>query len=460
MATDKPGIPSGFRDYLPETMTRREYIFSTLKAIFRKYGYVQIETPTMENLSTLTGKYGEEGDRLIFRVLNNGNYLEAPLKSDFDFTAERASQKLIPQISDKALRYDLTVPFARLVVAHQNELVFPFRRFQVQPVWRGDRPAAGRYREFYQCDCDVIGSDSLLLDAELAAIYDEAFAALGFPGVKLLLNNRKVLSGLAEVAGDPAWVSNICIAIDKLDKIGEEKVKDELRTRGIADAGIERIFRFLQFNGSNAEKVSFLKQEFAGSETGLKGVAEMEEVLSHIDIFGLRCAEVVFDLSLARGLDYYTGTIYEVKAQTVQYGSLGGGGRYDNLTGIFGLPGMSGVGISFGADRIYDVMEKMDLFAGLKAAGTQVLLVNFGGESTRRSLMLLTQLRKAGIASEIYPDEDKLGKQFKYADRKKIPFTAVIGESEMAENKITLKNMVSGEQSSLSAEELILHFHA
>jgi histidyl-tRNA synthetase len=441
-------------------MARREFIFSTLKSIFRKYGYAPIETPAMERLSTLTGKYGEEGDRLIFRVLNNGDFLKDANKAGFDYAAERASQKLIPLVSEKAMRYDLTVPFARLVVTHQHELVFPFRRYQVQPVWRGDSPQAGRYREFYQCDCDVIGSNSLLLDAELAAIYDEAFAALGFPGVSLLLNNRKVLSGMAEVAGDAAWVTNICMAIDKLDKIGEEKVRAELAQRGVPESGITQVFDILAFQGSNAEKLAFLKEKFASSEIGRKGVAEMEEMLGIVDQFGLTCAEPIFDLSLARGLDYYTGTIYEVKAKGIQFGSIGGGGRYDNLTGIFGLPNMSGVGISFGADRIYDVMEKLNLFSDLSQTGTRVLITNLGGESFTASLQLLTRLRKVGVATELFPDQDKLGKQFRYADRKGIAFAVVIGETELAEGKLNLKNMKTGEQQMLTADQLIEFLNA
>lgn len=453
--SQKPSIPKGTRDFGPEEMSRREFIFDTLKGVFRKYGYQPIETPSMENLSVLTGKYGEEGDRLIFKILNSGDYLKKT--GGFDFHQENASQKLLARISEKALRYDLTVPFARFVAMNQSKLAFPFKRYQVQPVWRADRPQKGRYREFYQCDCDVIGSDSLLNDAELIAIFDESFGALGFPAVRILLNNRKILAGIAETAGIPDQLVDMCVAIDKLDKIGEAKVREELDGRGIGAASRDRIFELISFEGENLEKVAMLKEAFSESEIGTKGVEEVEEVLQLLDFFEIETAQVEFDLKLARGLEYYTGSIYEVKAVGVEFGSIGAGGRYDDLTGIFGVPNLSGVGISFGADRVYDVMMMLDLFKEVKLPGIQAVLINFGGDSFKASLRFLQQLRKAGIAAELYPEAAKLKKQFKFADRRNARFALSIGSEEAAAGTVGIKDLQSGEQISLAQEAAIQH---
>ncbi len=453
--SQKPSIPKGTRDFGPEVMSRREFIFDTLKSVFRKYAYQPIETPSMEKLDVLTGKYGEEGDRLIFKILNSGDYLRKT--KNFDFEQERASNKLTPLISEKALRYDLTVPFARFVAMNQNDLAFPFKRYQVQPVWRADRPQKGRYREFYQCDCDVIGSDSLLNDAELVAIYDEAFGALGFSAVRILLNNRKILAGTAEAAGVPDQLVDMCVAIDKLDKIGEEKVRQELGQRGIETASQDTIFEIISFEGDNFAKVEMLKKAFEGSEIGQKGVAEMEEVLNLLKFFPLSTAEVEFDLKLARGLEYYTGSIYEVKAVGVEFGSLGGGGRYDDLTGIFGVPNLSGVGISFGADRIYDVMEMLDLFKKVELPGIQAILINFGGDEFVASLEFLQRLRQAGIAAELYPDAAKLKKQFKFADKRNARYALSIGSAEKANGTVAIKDLKSGDQITLDQDAAIQH---
>lgn len=449
----KPSIPKGTRDFGPEIMSRREYIFDTLKSVFRKYGFQPLETPSMENLSVLTGKYGEEGDRLIFKIINSGDYMSKV--KDIDFTAPDISRKLLPKICEKALRYDLTVPFARYAAMNHNELNLPFKRYQIQPVWRADRPQKGRYREFFQCDCDVIGSDALINDAELIAIYDEAFAALGFPAVRLLFNNRKVLAGIAEVAGSIDLLVPICVAIDKLDKIGEAKVREELANRGISEAARESIFKIITFSGSNEDKLAFLKEEFAGSEIGLKGVAEMEEVLNYLDFFKLSCVEVNFDISLARGLEYYTGSIYEIKAVGVEYGSIGGGGRYDDLTGIFGVKGMPGVGISFGADRIYDVMEILGLFPKESMASITAVMMNFGGEGFTASLHFLQRVREAGISAEIYPEHHKMKKQFKFADRRNANYSLSIGSDEAEAGTVKLKNMRTSEQQVVTTDEAL-----
>lgn len=453
--SQKPSIPKGTRDFGPEEMSRREFIFDTLRTVFRKYGFQPIETPSMENLSVLTGKYGEEGDRLIFKILNSGNYLSKV--KDFDYNAEHAAKALLPKISEKALRYDLTVPFARFVVMNQHKLNFPFRRYQIQPVWRADRPQKGRYREFYQCDCDVIGSDSLVNDAELIAIYDEAFAALGFPSVRILLNNRKVLAGIAEVAGAKDKMVDICVAIDKLDKIGEDKVRVELENKSIGKAAQDEIFRIISFEGSNEEKIELLREAFKDSEEGLKGANEIAEVLKLLSAFELKGAQVEFDLKLARGLNYYTGSIYEVKAVGIEYGSIGGGGRYDDLTGVFGLKDLSGVGISFGADRIYDVMHLQDLFQEVELPGVKVVLMNFGGEAFMESLRLLGKLRAEGIAAEIYPDEGKMKKQFKFADKRNAEYALSIGSQEKEQGICKLKNLRTGEEFILSQPEVIAH---
>ncbi len=449
----KPTIPKGTRDFGPEIMSRREYIFDTLKRVFRKYGYQPLETPSMELLSVLTGKYGEEGDRLIFKIINSGDYLSKV--KGIDFADPELSKNLLPEICEKALRYDLTVPFARYAAMNHNELNLPFKRYQIQPVWRADRPQKGRYREFYQCDCDVVGSDALINDAELVAIYDEAFSALGFSAIRLLFNNRKVLAGIAEIAGSLDLLVPICVAIDKLDKIGEDKVREELAGRGIDESARKAIFKIITFTGTNQEKLDFLASEFADSEIGSSGVEEMREVLSLLQYFNLSSAEVVFDISLARGLEYYTGSIFEVKAVGVEYGSLGGGGRYDNLTGIFGVKGMPGVGISFGADRIFDVMEILDLFPEQSNSSITAILMNFGGVGFHASLRFLQQLRAAGVSAELYPEHAKMKKQFKFADRRNATYSVSIGSDEAEAGTVKLKNMQTGEQQELPVDKAI-----
>ncbi|WNJ17588.1 histidine--tRNA ligase [Pontibacter sp. G13] len=444
----KPSIPKGTRDFLPEVMLRREHIFNTIRKVFRKYGYVPIETPAMEQLSVLTGKYGEEGDKLIFKILNNGDFLRKAKSLD-------NAQKLSFEISEKALRYDLTVPFARFVVMNHNELTFPFKRYQIQPVWRGDRPGKGRYREFYQCDADVVGSDSLMYEAEFVAIYDEVLSTLGLPGFSILLNNRKILSGYAELAGQPDKVGDICISIDKLDKIGEDGVRGELANRGISESAADDIFQLISFEGTNEEKLAFLEEKFANCEVGKLGVAEMREVLDTHRHFSTFNGTVTFDLTLARGLDYYTGTIFEVKAHDVAIGSICGGGRYADLTGVFGMKGLSGVGISFGAARIYDVMNELGLFGQLEESASKVMLVNFGDETRETCLKVVNHLRGAGISAELYPTAAKMKKQFGYADKKQIPYTLMIGTEEMNSGAYKLKNMQSGDQSSHTLEELV-----
>ncbi len=449
----KPSTPKGTRDFGPQVMSKREFIVDTLKSVFRKYGYQPLETPSMEFLSVLAGKYGEEGDQLIFKIINSGDYLSKV--NGIDFADPELFKKLLPKICKKALRYDLTVPFARYAAMNHNELNLPFKRYQIQPVWRADRPQKGRYREFYQCDCDVIGSDALINDAELIAIYDEAFTALGFPAIRLLFNNRKILAGIAEIVGSIELLAPICMAIDKLDKIGEERVKEELAVRGIIDSAQEAIFRIITFSGTNQEKLAFLADEFAESEIGLSGVEEMKEVLSLLQYFNLSITEVIVDISLARGLEYYTGSIYEVKAVGVDYGSLGGGGRYDDLTGIFGVNGMSGVGISFGADRIFDLMEMLDLFPEQSKASITAILMNFGGVGFVASLKFLKQLRAEGISAEIYPEHTKMRKQFKFADRRNATYSISIGSDEAAAGTVKLKNMETGEQQELPIDEAI-----
>lgn len=446
--SQKPSIPKGTRDFIPQVMMRRENIFSTIRTVFRKYGYAPIETPSMEKLSVLTGKYGSEGDRLIFKILNNGDFLKKARHLE-------DAQKLSFEICERALRYDLTVPFARFVVMNRNELTFPFKRYQIQPVWRADRPQKGRYREFYQCDADVVGSDSLLFEAEFIAIFDEALSRLGIPGFSILLNNRKILNGYAEIAGQPEKFSDICVSIDKLDKQPAEKVHAEMLDRGIESSAIEKIFELITFEGSNDEKIAFLRTALQDSETGLTGVKEMEEVLQTASAFPSFNGTVTFDLQLARGLDYYTGTIFEVKAHNVQIGSICGGGRYADLTGLFGGQNMPGVGISFGADRIYDVMSELGLFHDKAASPTQVLFINFGGQGYQTSLRLLSQFREHGIPSEMYPEPSKLKKQFSYANKLGIPFTIMIGEEEIEQEGIQIKNMDSGEQNQLTVSQIM-----
>ncbi|MEM7659337.1 MAG: histidine--tRNA ligase [Bacteroidota bacterium] len=444
----KPSIPQGTRDFLPEVMIRRERIFDTIRQVFRKYGYAPIETPAMEKLSVLTGKYGEEGDKLIFKILNNGDFLRKA--KDLD-----DSQKLSFQICDRALRYDLTVPFARFVVMNRNELNFPFKRYQIQPVWRGDRPGKGRYREFYQCDADVVGSDSLLFEAEYICMFDEVLSNLGLPGFSVLLNNRKILGGYAEIAGQPDKLTDICTAIDKLDKIGEEGVRKDLAKRGIGDPEADRLFELIRFEGTNEEKLDFLEKAFENSLEGLEGVREIREVFRYLNQFELNRATVTLDLPLARGLDYYTGTIFEVKAHDVSIGSICGGGRYSDLTGVFGLKDMPGVGISFGADRIYDAMAELGLFEEAQHTTTKVMLANFGGDTITPSLQALAALRKAGVAAELYPDTSKMRKQFSYANNKGIPYLLLIGAQEVESGVYQLKNMQTGEQVALPFDEIL-----
>lgn len=433
-------------------MIKRNYIFGTIRTVFEKYGYQPLETPSMENLDTLTGKYGEEGDQLIFKILNNGDYLK---DVNPELIAQRDTRKLAFAMCDRALRYDLTVPFARFVAMNKNTLAFPFKRYQIQPVWRADRPQKGRYREFYQCDVDVVGSDSLLHEVELIQIFDDVLSQLGMP-VNIHLNNRKILSGIAEVAGISDRMMEMTIAIDKLDKIGADGVEKELRERGFAEGAIATVKQVLQLQGSNEERLQAMQTMLSASATGLKGIEEIRYVLGYIESLGLKTAHVIVDITLARGLNYYTGAIFEVKVRDVQMGSICGGGRYDDLTGIFGVPGLSGVGISFGADRIYDVMTELNLFPNHAASTTKVLVTNFGEKEERAGMQLLRTLREKGIASELYPDAAKMKKQFKYADDKGIPFVVVIGETEMASGKFALKNMQSGEQQLLTQDELVI----
>ena len=447
----KPSIPKGTRDFGPVEMARRNYIFDTIRSVFRLYGYSPIETPAMENLSTLMGKYGEEGDKLLFKILNSGDYLRgidtASLSEGGDYV------KLTPKISEKGLRYDLTVPFARFVVQHRNELQMPFKRFQIQPVWRADRPQKGRYREFYQCDADVVGSDSLINEIELLQLIDDVFTRLGIR-ITIKLNNRKVLSGIAELIGAPEKITDITVAIDKIDKIGIDAVNAELLERGISQEAIATLQPIITMQGTTTERLTRLGEVLASSETGLKGVEELKEVIVGSESLGLN-AELELDVSLARGLNYYTGTIIEVKARDVAIGSITGGGRYDNLTGVFGMPGLSGVGISFGADRIYDVLNTLDLYPADATTGTQVMFTNFGPAEAAAAMKMLKEMRAAGIRAEIYPDAAKMKKQMGRADALHIPFVAIVGESEVAENKLTLKNMATGNQQLLSVSEAI-----
>lgn len=446
----KPSIPKGTRDFTPAEMARRNYIFDTIRSVFHLFGFQQIETPAMENLSTLMGKYGEEGDKLLFKILNSGDFLRGV---DPALLESGDCPKLAPKLCEKGLRYDLTVPFARFVVMHRNDLSFPFKRFQIQPVWRADRPQKGRYREFYQCDADVVGSDSLLNEIELLQMIDEVFNRLGIRTI-IKLNNRKVLAGIAELVGEPEKIVDITVAIDKIDKIGLDNVKAELAERGLSAEAIDKITPIITLSGSNEERLEKLSQLLAGSEIGLKGVEELREVMDGSVRLGLR-AMLELDVSLARGLNYYTGTIIEVKARDVEIGSITGGGRYDNLTGVFGLPGVSGVGISFGADRIYDVLNALDLYPADIAGAAKVMFTNFGTAEAARSLEVIKRLRENGIAAEIYPDSSKMKKQMGRADALGIPYVAIIGESELQNDCVTLKNMTTGEQKQLSVGELI-----
>ncbi|MCX4283726.1 histidine--tRNA ligase [Duncaniella dubosii] len=446
----KPSIPKGTRDFGPVEMARRNYIFDTIREVFKLYGFSQIETPAMENLSTLMGKYGEEGDKLLFKILNSGNW-PASLEN-IDLQSESIGH-LTSKISEKGLRYDLTVPFARFVVQHRNELTMPFKRYQIQPVWRADRPQKGRYREFYQCDADVVGSDSLINEIELISLIDEVFSRLGI-NITIKLNNRKVLSGIADLVGQPDKLIDITVAIDKIDKIGIENVKAELSERGISQESIERLIPILEINGSTQERIAALSEILKEVEMGAKGVAELKEVISGINNLGLK-ADIELDVSLARGLNYYTGTIIEVKAKDVAIGSITGGGRYDNLTGVFGMPGLSGVGISFGADRVYDVLNALDLYPDSASAATRVMFTNFGKSEAEVSMKYLKLFRKAGISAEIYPDAAKMKKQMQRANDLDIPFVAIVGEEEMKQGLVTLKNMADGSQKMLTVDEAI-----
>jgi histidyl-tRNA synthetase len=446
MSISKPSIPKGTRDFLPDEMIRRNYIFNTIKNVFEKYAYLPIETPSMENLSTLMGKYGEEGDRLLFKILNSGDFM-----AGVNFN-EGTSYQLAPKICEKGLRYDLTVPFARFVVQHRDKLVFPFKRYQMQPVWRADRPQKGRYREFYQCDVDVIGTKSLLQEVELLQITYEIFVVFKIP-VVIKINNRKILSGMAEVIGLPEKITDICVAIDKIDKIGKENVFAELKEREIPEEAIAKIEPFFDFSGKNEEKLTFLSQFFAESEIGKMGVEELKTVFAYCQEVGI--CEPELDITLARGLNYYTGAIFEVKAMNVAMGSISGGGRYDDLTGIFGLKDMSGVGISYGAERIYDVLNECNLFPNEIGTPVKVLFLNFGETEELYALKALAELRKNEIASEIYPDRAKIGKQMSYANAKQIPYVIMAGEEEIKESLFTLKNMETGEQKKVTLEETI-----
>ncbi len=450
----KPSIPKGTRDFTPDEMVKREYIFDTIRSVFKRFGYQPIETPAMENLSTLLGKYGEEGDKLLFKILNSGDYID---KVGEDILRRASTNEITPFISEKGLRYDLTVPFARFVVQHRNEITFPFKRYQIQPVWRADKPQKGRYREFYQCDVDVIGSDSLLNEVELVQIIDEVFNKLGVSHT-IKLNNRKVLYGIAESLGATGLFMTLTVAIDKLDKIGIGNVKKELEEGGLDREAIVRVEEILNFTGPTTEKFRFLEEKLKSSETGLKGIREMETVFRHVDSLEPG-ARVEFDLTLARGLNYYTGAIFEVVSNDVAIGSICGGGRYDDLTGIFGMPGVSGVGVSFGADRIYDVMTERRLFPEDASSTTRVFLVNFGVEEQQYCMKLLGRLRMSGINAELYPEPAKMKKQMSYANNKKIPHVVLIGENEMRSGTITVKDMASGEQTTFaSADEFIQHF--
>ena len=436
---------------MPAEMARRNYIFDTIKTVFQLYGYSQIETPAMENLSTLMGKYGEEGDKLLFKILNSGDFLSGV---ENDELLERNTVKLTNKISEKGLRYDLTVPFARFVVQNRDKISFPFRRYQIQPVWRADRPQRGRYREFYQCDVDVVGSDSLVNELELIQIVDEVFRRLKI-NVVLKINNRKILSGIAEIVGETEKITDITVAIDKIDKIGIDNVNAELTAKGISAEAITKLQPILKLAGTNAEKLQQLKVILASSETGMKGIEEIETIFSLCKTVDIETT-IELDLTLARGLNYYTGAIFEVKALDVEMGSITGGGRYDNLTGVFGLAGVSGVGISFGADRIYDVLNTLNLYPETSIEQTKILFVHFGEQERNYSLSWLKELRNSGINAEIYPDTTKMKKQMGYADTQKIPFVAIVGETEMKENKVMLKNMQTGEQNLVTKEELIL----
>ena len=455
MAQVKPSIPKGTRDFSPVEMAKRNYIFNTIRDVYGLYGYQQIETPSMENLSTLMGKYGEEGDKLLFKILDSGNFLADVKPEELQ---DGGTAKLAARICEKGLRYDLTVPFARFVVMHQNELAFPFKRYQIQPVWRADRPQKGRYREFFQCDADVVGSDSLLNEVELIQIIDEVFRRFGIR-VAIKMNNRKILAGIAEVIGAPELLVDITVAIDKLDKIGLDNVNAELREKGLGEEQIAKLQPIIKLEGENRQKLATIRETLAQSEVGVKGVDELEYILNKVEKLGGTDCQLDIDLTLARGLNYYTGAIFEVKALDVEMGSITGGGRYDNLTGVFGMPGMSGVGISFGADRIYDVLNQLNLYPTDALQSTQVLFVTFGEAEQDFCLPLLASLRKAGIRAEVYPEaRAKMKKQMTYANAKQIPYVVIVGSEEVTSGEVSLKNMITGEQVKVKADELVSKF--
>lgn len=446
----KPSIPKGTRDFSPMEMARRNYIFDTIREAFRLFGYKQIETPSLENLSTLMGKYGEEGDKLLFKVLNSGDFMKGVNPADLE---ANNLPRLTNQLCEKGLRYDLTVPFARFVVQHRADLQLPFKRFQIQPVWRADRPQKGRYREFYQCDADVVGSDSLHNEVELLSLIDFVMERLGIRTV-IKVNNRKILAGIAEVLGAQDKIVDITVAIDKIDKVGLENVNKELLEKGLSEEAVAKLEPILTLNGSNGEKLARLSEILASSDEGRKGIAEIREVLDGIAALDPK-ADVELDVSLARGLNYYTGTIIEVKAKDVEIGSITGGGRYDNLTGVFGMPGLSGVGISFGADRIYDVLNQLDLYPAEISAAVKVLFINFGEKEARRAEQIVSMLRRAGISAQLYPDASKMKKQMNFANAEGVPYVAIIGENELSDGTVALKDMATGEQKSFTPEELV-----
>ena len=445
-----PGIPKGTRDFPPEILAKRNYIFDTIKDVFRKFAYRQLETPAMENLSTLTGKYGEEGDKLLFKILNSGNFLKKVTDSEL---CDRNTAKMAHLVAEKGLRYDLTVPFARYVVQHQNEIIFPFKRFQIQPVWRADRPQKGRYREFYQCDADIIGSNSLINELEIVQMIDEVFTKLNLK-VTIKINNRKLLAGIAERIGYPEKLIDFTVAVDKLDKIGLEKVYEELKLAGISEEAIKFLEPILNLGGSFNDQMQCIEKFIGETEIGITGITEIEKLFSYLEMFKFN-NNIELDITLARGLSYYTGAIFEVVSDEIQIGSICGGGRYDDLTGIFGLKGVSGVGISFGADRIFDVMKNLNRFPKDTGSSVKLMFVNFGLKEEKYCLSVLQKLRQTGINSEIYPDNNKMKKQMKYANSNKIPYVALAGENEMQENKFTLKNMETGDQQLVTAEEMI-----
>ncbi|MFN4145289.1 MAG: histidine--tRNA ligase [Runella sp.] len=452
----KPSLARGTRDFGPAQMIKRNYIFKTIRSIFEKYGFQPLETPAIENLSVLMGKYGDEGDQLLFKILNSGNFSEHLTASDWD----EGYKKLTTKIAEKGLRYDLTVPFARYVVMNRSELVMPFKRYQIQPVWRADRPQRGRYREFYQCDADVVGTDSLLCEAEIVLMIHEVLQGLGIQDFKVKINNRKILSGIAQVIGAPGQEGPLCVAIDKLDKIGQPKVEAELQERGFSAETISRLQPIFEMTSQQENLFERLSQWLSESEIGQKGIEELREVWQKVALLGLENPQIELDLTLARGLSYYTGAIFEVKAGGVQIGSISGGGRYDNLTGAFGMPGLSGVGISFGVDRIYDVMEELSLFPQSHTQSTRIMLTHFDSEAERYGLGVLGKLRQADIKAEMYPDASKLKKQFDYADRKQIPYVVVIGSEEIQTGLLSLKDMQTGQQEKLTLEEIVAKVHS